>query len=54
VRKPALLQPAKQVEIGIRREHDIEAAAGFEAFASLLKQGCPVPIVRAGVPTPVR
>jgi hypothetical protein len=50
VRKPALFIS----EIGIRREHDIEAAVGFEAFASLLKQGCHVPIVRAGVPAPVR
>ena len=47
-------QSAKQVEIGIRGQHDVETAAGLEALAGLLKQGRHVLILRASVPAAVR
>jgi hypothetical protein len=44
-------QPPEQIEIGIRRQHDVNAAARLEALAGLFKQGCQVPILRAGMPS---
>src|SRR6266404_3086967 len=46
-------QPPEQVEIGIRRQHDVNAAARLEALVGLFKQGCQVPILRAGMPAAV-
>jgi len=46
-------QPAEQVEIGVRRYHDIEAAVGLQPLAGLLEQGRHVPILRAGVPAAI-
>src|SRR5436190_982962 len=47
-------QPAEQVEIGVRRYHDVETAVGLQPLAGLLEQGRHVPILRAGVPTAIR
>src|SRR5260221_14323311 len=46
-------QPPEQVEIGIRRQHDVNAAARLEALVGLFKQGCQVPILRPGMPAAV-
>jgi len=46
-------QPAEQVEIGVRRYHDVEAAVGLQPLAGLLEQGRHVPILRAGVPAAI-
>src|SRR5215467_14457065 len=47
-------QPAEQVEIGVRRYHDVETAVGLQPLAGLLEQGRHVPVLRAGVPTAIR
>src|SRR5258708_21305392 len=46
-------QPAQQAEIGVPRDHDVEAAVGLQPLAGLLEQGRHVPILRAGVPAAI-
>src|ERR1700694_2739386 len=46
-------QLAEQVEVGIRRDHDIDASAGSQALARLVEQGRDVAIGRARLPAAI-
>ncbi len=46
-------QPAEQLEVGIRRDHDIEPPSGLQTLARLVEQRCDVAIMRAGMPAAI-
>src|SRR2546425_13030005 len=46
-------QCTEQIEVGIRRNHDIHPPAGFETLARLIEQSCYVAIVWTGVPSAI-